>query len=127
MPAPSSRGPGRRCPSGSSRPPGPPPTTRSRRRRRRWPRRESRPAFTLCIAPPLAADLLPDHGPGAPLEVHELGEMRGGRTPLGGEPRRLHAGPIIPVELDDRIPARMVAAGVPGHAVLDVPAEARDA
>jgi hypothetical protein len=48
-----------------------------------------------------------------------------GYLSFGAEPGRFHARPIVPIELDDGVPARVIAAGIRSDVVLNVATQFR--
>src|SRR2546426_5494371 len=63
--------------------------------------------------------------PRAPRQVHELCEVIRRRSPSRTGPCSLHAAEVLPVELNNSIPARMFASGVSRHVILDISAQPR--
>src|SRR5258708_792089 len=72
----------------------------------------------------LAPDLFPNDRPGASRPIGELGKVVGRELAFGRGPGRLHAGPIVPIELDDRIPAGVLPVRIGLEVVLHVSAQA---
>src|SRR5437667_1508364 len=56
--------------------------------------------------------------------IGQLGQVLRREPAFGGRPGRLHARPIVPVELDHRVPSGMLPVGIGRHVVLYVSAQA---
>src|ERR1044072_9829861 len=67
-----------------------------------------------------STDVLLDDGPGGAGEVCERPQMLRRGLAFGGSPRGFHGVPIIPVELDDRVPPGVLAPGIGYDGVLNV-------
>src|SRR5207248_1845681 len=80
-----------------------------------------RPRQSKRFLPP---DLFLDDRPRGPRQVHKLCKMIRRPLPGGAGPGSLHAGDVIPVELDDGVPAWMLPRGIRRDAILNVAAKA---
>ena len=80
-----------------------------------------RPRQSKRFLPP---DLFLDDRPRGPRQVHKLCKMIRRPLPRRTGPSSLHAGDVIPVELDDGVPAWMLPRGIRRDAILNVAAKA---
>src|SRR5947199_7660869 len=76
---------------------------------------------------PSTAHLFVDHRPSTSREVYELRKVTRRTLTLRTSPSSLHGWPIVPVKLNNRIPARVWPARVRCHMVLDILPEAGEA